>query len=181
MLLRDLPPAKLRGRNVVRRKKYSKPVNVVNNSSKVQSITSKTTPEKKAVKIDSTPTPTVNTPLWLKSLIYLNHSSAIVCYATVAATLVMYGMTVYAPKLWSQKHSELQQLQKQERQFTYTEEMLKNRLANSADNDQSGFVKPNPNEQPIFLPDTPTKPIKLNTTTTVQPKVILNSVSPVAY
>jgi hypothetical protein len=184
MLLRDIPPAKLTPKTVTK----------LNQSSKQRQTTTierelspKISPEKKINRRNSVkphlkvlPTPPPKKPLWLKGLIFLNHSSAFVSYASVTVALLMYGMTVYAPKLWTQKYTQLQELQKKERQFTFTEEMLKDELAQSATNSSSGFVKPNPSKQPIFLPNTPTKAIELKSSTFVKPKVI-DSVSPIAY
>ena len=184
MLLRDIPPAKLTRRAATKRSRYSKPKEIITidrqspskiRTKKVNRRNSVVTP----VQVVPT-TPTLKKPLWLKGLIFLNHSSALVCYASVTVALIVYGMTVYAPKLWTQKYAQLQELQKKERQFTFTGEMLKDELAQSATQSGSGFVKPNPNKQPIFLPNTPTKPIELKASTSVQPQVI-NSVSPIAY
>ena len=128
----------------------------------------------------STTVKKVPKPLWLQALGVLSHGSAVVCYSSVAVALVMYGMTVYAPKSWTQKYSQLQELQKRERQFTFTDEMLKDELAKSATQSRSGFVTPNPEKQPIFLPETATKQIETEVTESTNPRVITPS-SPIAY
>jgi hypothetical protein len=121
-----------------------------------------------------------NRPLWLKSMIIFGHSSSLVCYLSVAIAFVMYGMTVYAPKLWTQKYEELQNLQKQERQFSFTDEIIKNQLAESAKKSGSGLVNPDPTQPPIFLPDSNPKPIELKPSNSAIPKQI-EKISPIAY
>lgn len=121
-----------------------------------------------------------NRPLWLKSLILLGHGSSLVCYGTVAIAFGIYSMTVYAPKLWTQKYQELQHLQKQERQFSFTDEIIKNQLAESAKTSGSGLVNPDANQSPIFLPDSTPKPIELKPSNSIIPKQI-EKISPIAY
>jgi hypothetical protein len=121
-----------------------------------------------------------NRPLWLKSMIIFGHGSSLMCYVSVAITFVMYSMTVYAPKLWTQKYEELQNLQKQERQFSFTDEIIKNQLGESAKKSGSGLVNPDPTQPPIFLPDSNPKPIELEPSHSATPKEI-EKISPIAY
>lgn len=121
-----------------------------------------------------------NRPLWLKSLILFGHSSSFVCYVSVAIAFVMYGMTAYAPKSWTQKYEELQNLQKQERQFSFTDEIIKNQLGESAKTSGSGLVNPDPTQPPIFLPDSNPKSIELKPSNSAIPKQI-EKISPIAY
>lgn len=121
-----------------------------------------------------------NRPLWLKSLILFGHGSSLVCYGSVGLAFIIYGMTVYAPKLWTQKYQELQSLQKQERQFSFTDEIIKNQLAESAKKSGSGLVNPDPTQPPIFLPDSTPKPIELKPSNSSIPKQI-EKISPIAY
>ncbi len=71
-------------------------------------------------------------------------------FALVCAALGTYGWTVYAPKLWSQEYRKLEALQQHERQLTATNEILKNQLANQAEqpNSRLSQVKPSDN---IFI------------------------------
>ena len=183
MLLRDIPPERSANRSVVNRQRYSRrrDVNspVIDRSiAKVRKHPS-SAPTKVAnpVQVNSLPK---RQPLWLKGLIFLNHSSALLCYGSIAITLVIYGMTVYAPKQWTHKYNELRELQKKERQFTFTEEVLKNESAKSAEKLGSGFINPNPTQQPIFLRNVDAKTIKLDSSTKVTPKKI-KPISPIAY
>ncbi len=186
MLLRDVAPAKTKLRTRTKRDRNSANKIVPIRQQPLakiapQQATKIATPKKRIRKsVPITPTPIAQTPLWLKSLIVLNHGSAVVCYVSVAVALVMYGMTVYGPKLWTQKYAQLQDLQKKERQFTSADEMFKDDLAKNGTQSGSGFVKPNPEKQPIFLPDTPTQPIELKSSTPVQ-TLIVTPISPIAY
>jgi hypothetical protein len=121
-----------------------------------------------------------NRPLWLKSMILFGHGSSFVCYITVAIAFIMYGMTVYAPKSWTQKYEELQNLQKQERQFSFTDEIIKNQLGESAKTSGSGLVNPDPTQPPIFLPDSTPKSIELKPSNSAIPKQI-QKIFPIAY
>jgi hypothetical protein len=121
-----------------------------------------------------------NRPFWLKSLIVLSNGSSLVCYLSVAIAFVMYSMTVHAPKLWTQKYEQLQNLQKQERQFSFTDEIVKNQLGESAKKSGSGLINPDPTQMPIFLPDSNPKPIELKLSNTPTPRQI-EKISPIAY
>ena len=159
MLLRDAPPAKLTNRTATRRRKYTSQKNTVNNQTYSSNVVAKKRIKPATSIAKPVQAPSVENyhkPLWLKGLMVLNHTSAFVSFGSVAVALVMYGMTVYAPKLWTQKYTQLQELQKKERQFTYTDEMLKDGLAQSATQSSSGLVQPNSQRQPIFLPNTAT-------------------------
>lgn len=121
-----------------------------------------------------------NDPFWLKSLMIFSKGSSVFCGLSVAVAFVMYGMTVYAPKIWTNKYHHLQELQKQERQFTFTDEILKNQLAESAKQSNSGLVNPDPTKPPLFLPETTPKTIELNQSPEPKPKEI-EKISPIAY
>lgn len=185
MLLRDIPPTKARAKVLARREKYSSRRKVALGQKSLPSLAPEQKATNKTVSIKRSPAhlsskSKAKAPLWLQSLLVLNHGSAFFCYLTVAAALVMYGMTVYAPKLWTQKYSQLQDLQKQERQFTSVDEVFKDELAQSASKSDSGFIKPNLTQPPIFLPSKQTKAIELKESTTAPTKII-NPVSPIAY
>jgi uncharacterized protein YejL (UPF0352 family) len=121
-----------------------------------------------------------NKPFWLQSLMVLGYGSSAFCYLSVAIAFVMYGITVYAPKQWTNKYHQLQELQKQERQFSFTEEIIKNQLAESAQQLGSGLVNPDPTQPPIFLPNVTPKPIELDKSESVEPKQI-KKIAPIAY
>jgi hypothetical protein len=119
-------------------------------------------------------------PLWLTILLLTKNASSLVCYVTVGLALAIYGMTVYAPQLWTQKYNQLRDLQKQERQFTFGDEVMKNQLANFASRSDSGLVNPDPTKPPIFLPETKVKQISQSSSAQQSPKQI-HPIYPIAY
>ncbi len=96
-------------------------------------------------------------PLWLLRLYALHRHSSIVAFLLVAATLVVYGWTVYSQELWSQGYRRLQNLQRQERQLTTTNEVLENKMAVEGERPAAGLVAPTPAKM-IFLNPAPHSP-----------------------
>ncbi|MFK0729906.1 MAG: hypothetical protein ACFKPT_17525 [Gloeotrichia echinulata GP01] len=90
-------------------------------------------------------------PLWLLRLYTLHRYSSVVAFLLVAATLMVYGWTVYSQELWSQGYRRLQNLQRHERQLTTTNATLTNKMANEAEQPAAGLVSPTPGKT-IFLP-----------------------------
>ncbi|MBV6626545.1 MAG: hypothetical protein KI793_27020 [Rivularia sp. (in: Bacteria)] len=89
-------------------------------------------------------------PVWLMRWNSLHRHSAVITFLLVSATLVVYGWTVYSQHLWSRSYKQLQELQRDERQLTKHDEILKNRMAVEAEQPHSGFVSPTP-ANTIFL------------------------------
>ena len=83
-------------------------------------------------------------PLWLLRLHAIHRNSSIVAFLLVAATLVVYGWTVYSQELWSQAYHKLQNLQRQDRQLTTTNEVLQNKMAVEGEKPSAGLVAPTP-------------------------------------
>lgn len=90
-------------------------------------------------------------PLWLLRLYSLHRYSSVVGFLLVAATLMVYGWTVYSQELWSQGYRRLQNLQRHERQLTTTNATLTNKMADEAEQPAAGLVSPTPGRT-IFLP-----------------------------
>jgi hypothetical protein len=90
-------------------------------------------------------------PIWLLRLYNSHRYSSILTFLLVAATLCVYGWTVYSQQLWSQGYHRLQNLQLHERQLTTTNATLKNKMAEEAEQEASGLVSPTP-ARTIFLP-----------------------------
>ncbi len=93
-------------------------------------------------------------PVWLRSLLIMQQSSSVITFLLVVFSLGIYACTVYAQKQWSQEYRQLQKLQRNERQLTATNEMLKNQAAKDAQRSESGLVKPDVS-LPIFLHPAP--------------------------
>ncbi|MEO1429615.1 MAG: hypothetical protein AAFS12_06365 [Cyanobacteria bacterium J06632_19] len=92
-------------------------------------------------------------PVWLMRWNSLHRHSAVMTFLLVSATLVVYGWTVYSQHLWSRSYKKLQELQRDERQLTKHDEILKNRMAIEAEKPHSGLVSPTPGNT-IFLEET---------------------------
>jgi hypothetical protein len=93
-------------------------------------------------------------PVWLLRFYTLHRHSSILAFLLVVAMLVTYGWTVYSEQLWSQASRRLQNLQRQERQLTTTNEVIKNKMAVEAERPEAGLVSPTPRGT-IFLPRAP--------------------------
>jgi len=91
------------------------------------------------------------TPNWLRLLIGLERCVSVVTIALGAATLTVYGMTVSDGQQWSRDYNRLQSLQRYERQLRVANEVLKNKMAEQAENPDTGLVPQNPTNT-IFLP-----------------------------
>ena len=90
-------------------------------------------------------------PIWLLRLCRVHRYSSIVTFLLVAVALVVYGWTVYSQEQWNQDFRRLQNLQRNERQLTTTNAMLKNKMAEEAERPSAGLVSPTP-DKTIFLP-----------------------------
>lgn len=109
-------------------------------------------------KSDSLNVPVVPTaevlPNWLLRLYTVHRYSSVVAFLLVAVALMVYGWTVYSQELWNQDFRRLQNLQRNERQLRTTNAMLKNKMAEDAEQPSAGLVSPTP-DKTIFLPSAP--------------------------
>lgn len=130
-------------------------------------VVSKTTTDAKSINI---PNPINNekviiedfsAPMWLKGMVFLQKTSLISCLVMVGSMLTVYGMTVYAPQIWTKEFNRLKQLQKDERQIISTNEVVKQQLVDQSGKNGNGLVNPNPLKPPIFLEATPAHPLVL--------------------
>jgi hypothetical protein len=100
---------------------------------------------------------------WVRSLLFAQRGTAILCFLLVGGMLGVYTLTVYTQQLWTREYRKLEELQRQERQMTAANEVLKNSLADSAKRPESGllptgvgnsfFITPAPQRR--FIPDRP--------------------------
>ncbi len=136
-------------------------------------IQSKTTPQKKQ-QLGEGSLPLMPTsgaaPFWLIRLYTSHRYSSIVTFLLVAATLFMYGSTVYSQTLWSQGYNRLQDLQLRERHLTTTNATLKNKMAEEGEQEASGLVSPTP-DRTIFLPITSPSHSVNTTPQSIQPSL----------
>ncbi|MBD2629113.1 hypothetical protein [Trichormus variabilis] len=105
-------------------------------------------------------------PLWLLRMYSLYRYSSAGAFLCVAATLVVYGWTVYSQELWSQAYRTLQSLQRHERQLTTTNATLTSKMAEEAEQPTAGLVSPSPGKT-IFLPPTSYSSNSPSQTTTI--------------
>lgn len=91
-------------------------------------------------------------PDWLRLLIRLQRGSVIVTFFLVTAALVVYGSTIYMQQLWSKEYRKLQTLQRSERQMIAAGSVLKNQIAQQAEQPGSGLVPQSPNSTILLKP-----------------------------
>lgn len=91
---------------------------------------------------------------WLASL---QRGSTALSFVLVSAVLGVYSWTVYTQHVWGQEYERLEQLQDNERKLVSANEMLKNELAQQAEQPNAGFVPPTL-DQSIFLEPAPPRP-----------------------
>lgn len=124
--------------------------------------------------------PKIKVPFWLKCFNFIGTTSTGLSIMTVMVCLAVYGLTVSAPSQWTQKYRDLQELQQRERQFTFSNEVLKNQLAEESGRSDSGLVNPELGHSPVFLPKTEVEMVKPEETDISSPKRI-QPIFPIAY
>ena len=113
-------------------------------------------------------------PLWFLRLSLWQRRASIATLLLIAGTLITYSSTVYLQQQWSQQFRKLENLQRQERQLTVTNEGLKNQLASEAEQPSTDLVPPNPADAIIlkaFNPESNSSLIKPE----AQPKIDIPS------
>jgi hypothetical protein len=93
-------------------------------------------------------------PLWLTRLCICQRNTSVATFIFVGLTLLVYGWNVYSQQLWGKSFEKLQNLQRQERQLTATNGVLKNKMATDAEKNNNGLTSITP-EGMIFLAPTP--------------------------
>lgn len=121
-----------------------------------------------------------STPLWLLRFYAIHRHSSIVAFLLVAATLIVYGWTVYSQDLWSQSYSKLQNLRRQDRQLTTTNEVLQNKMAVDAERPAAGLAATTPADT-IFLRPAPHNPNAMSSTTIPNSQPQPQQNSPLGY
>lgn len=117
-------------------------------------------------------------PSWMRSLLVMQRSSDLVTLLLVASTLAVYAWTVYTQQQWTREYRKLDNLQRQERQMTATNEVLKNQLAQQAENPDTGLVAPSPANS-IFLSPAPQRQSQAAPAATASPEP--NPKTPLGY
>lgn len=78
-------------------------------------------------------------PANLRVLLLLQKGSLGLALVLISASIAVYVSTVRIPELWSKKYEQLETLQRQERQLTATNESLKHKLAQQAQNQDNNL------------------------------------------
>jgi hypothetical protein len=76
--------------------------------------------------------------------------STVMSFMLMGAVLVIYGWTVLTQQRWGYEYRRWGALQKHEQQLMATNEVLKNQMAQQAENPKAGLVAPDPSSM-IFL------------------------------
>ncbi|HEY9611477.1 hypothetical protein [Allocoleopsis sp.] len=108
-------------------------------------------------------------PIWLSSLLVLQRGSDLMAFLLVAATLGLYSWTVYTQQQWSQEYSKWQKLQREERQLTTADAVMKDKLAQQAERPGTGLVPPS-QANTIYLPSAPQRPLHQSPTQSTDPE-----------
>ena len=107
-------------------------------------------------------------PIWLSSILVVQRSSDLMAFILVATTLSIYSWTVYTQQQWSREYRKLEDLQREERQLTTTNAVMKDQLAQQAERPGTGLVTPTP-ANPLVLPASPQRPFQTAPTQSANP------------
>jgi hypothetical protein len=88
----------------------------------------------------------------------------------------VYGWTVHTQQLWGKAYNHLERLKTQERQLTLNNELLKDKIAQQAEDKTSG-LQPASTHNIIFVPPTPPRPAPV----VAQPSLVPDPTGPVGY
>lgn len=108
-------------------------------------------------------------PIWLSSLLVLQRGSDVMAFFLVATTLTIYSWTVYTQQQWTQEYRKLETLQRQERQLTTANAVMKDQLAQQAERPATGLVTPS-QANTIYLPSAPQRPFDASATRSADPE-----------
>ncbi|AFZ31406.1 hypothetical protein Glo7428_2911 [Gloeocapsa sp. PCC 7428] len=127
--------------------------------------------------------PSARKPLWLIRLSVLQRSSTVVLFFLIATVLALYTGTIYSQRKWYQSYEKRENLQRQERQITTAIEVLKNKMAQQAEQPETGLLPADPT-QAIFLkpaPQRPARPVETIVSATSMTRKSSHDTTPVGY
>lgn len=104
-------------------------------------------------------------PGWLRSLLLVQRTSDLVAFLLCFATIMLYSWTVYTQQQWTKAFRQLETLQRNERHLTTANAVMKDHLAQEAENPGTGLVNPSQNNTILLPPTQERKPKKVNTQT----------------
>ncbi|MBE9115220.1 hypothetical protein IQ249_04830 [Lusitaniella coriacea LEGE 07157] len=109
-----------------------------------------------ARKVERLPLRSPQQPPLLRTLLFLQHASSFVTFSLFGVVLCIYASTVYLQQQWSEAYQKLENLQRETRNLTAADEILKNQLAKQAQNPDAGLVMPSPDNNIYLSPSTQT-------------------------
>lgn len=124
-------------------------------SSPVSPVASRTSRQK----VERLNTSRERTPSWLRSLMILQRGSDVITLILGIVTLTIYSWTVYTQQQWTQEYRKLGTLQRNERDLTTTNEIIKDQLAQQAERPATGLVTPT-TANTLLLSPAPQRPFQ---------------------
>ncbi len=119
------------------------------------------------------------TPIWLQALLSMQRGSDLIAFLLVGATLTIYSWTVYTQQQWTQEYGKLETLQRNERELTKANEVMKNQLAQQAESPATGLINPTQTNTIILPPVPENQPYKASREKTSDPEPVVKT--PLGY
>jgi hypothetical protein len=94
-------------------------------------------------------------PSWLRSLMQVQRGIWVGTIGLSAIALATYGWSVYSQQQWGMAYSQLQRLQRNERQLISGNEMMKNQIAQQVDPKSLGLAPQKANDVIFIQPEHP--------------------------
>ncbi len=126
--------------------------------------------------VERLPIPT-ELPLWLRVFMGIQQGTLFLSCGLAAAVLAAYAWNVYSQQSWGEVYQELQLLRRNERQLISANEILRNQLAQQAEQAGTGLVNPKPQHM-IFLEPAAIAPAPVAAT---DPSPLRNQEEPIGY
>jgi hypothetical protein len=121
-----------------------------------------------------------STPAWLRSLLAVQKISMVLFVSVFGLSSIVYGYTMQTQTTWRSQQDRLKRWQNQERQQAVMNENLKQQMAQTAEQKESGLVAPKPNRM-IFIHSAPLRQPKLVPNTSPSPQPTPASKLPLGY
>jgi hypothetical protein len=121
-----------------------------------------------------------STPVWLRSLLAVQKISMVLFVSVFGLSSIVYGYTMQNQTTWRSQQDRLKRWQNQERQQAVMNENLKQQMAQTAEQKESGLVAPKPDRM-IFIHSAPLRQPKLVPNTSPSPQPTPASKLPLGY
>lgn len=93
-------------------------------------------------------------PLFLRALLFLQYTSALLTVGTIGASLVVYGLSYYTQQQWNESYEQLMTLQRHERNLTVINESLQDQITREGNRQNDQWIPLTPDKN-IYLEPTP--------------------------